>query len=116
MSAPHARLPPAGDAGTSHSASQLSAELKQACTALWSATLSLMTAFMQTPAPAHRYLLAQRIARNFVTLNEQECFGALDRATFGRLAVRWQTKADLLAPQSRRPDNSWGFPAFLGRR
>lgn len=70
--------------------------LLQACTALWLATLSLMTAFMRTPAPAHRYLLARRIARNFMTLHEQECFTRRTRATFEKLAKRWQRKAELV--------------------
>ena len=39
--------------------------LERACVALWSATLSLMAAYMQQPAPAHRLLLARRIAANF---------------------------------------------------
>ena len=38
--------------------------LSRACSALWTATLSLMAAFMQTSAPAHRYLIARKIARN----------------------------------------------------
>lgn len=71
----------------------LSPQLLQASRALWLATLSLMTAFMQTPAPAHRVLLARRIARNFDTLARQECFEAGCRASFARLALRWQTQA-----------------------
>jgi hypothetical protein len=69
--------------------------LPQACTALWLATLSLMTAFMHTGAPAHRYLLASRIARNFDTLRGQECFAPRTRASFAKLASRWQRFARL---------------------
>lgn len=72
------------------------AALSQACSALWLATLSLMTAFMQTGAPAHRRLLAHRIARNFDTLRSQECFSRRTRASFARLARRWQRRADRL--------------------
>jgi hypothetical protein len=72
--------------------------LAEACGSLWLATLSLMTAFMHQPAPAHRYLLAKRIARNLSTLREQECFDAATRASFDKLAARWQRKADLLHP------------------
>jgi hypothetical protein len=61
--------------------------------ALWLATLSLMTAFMQTQAPAHRLLLARRIARNFETLKQQECFDSGTRASFGRLQGRWLAQA-----------------------
>jgi hypothetical protein len=74
------------------------AALSQACTSLWLATLSLMTAFMRTSAPAHRYLLARRIARNFDTLREQECFTPRTRAGFARLARRWHGKAQVLSP------------------
>lgn len=72
--------------------------LREACTALWRATLSLMVAFMKTGAPAHRYLLARRIARNFDLLCRQDCFNADCRSTFGKLARRWETKADRLTP------------------
>jgi hypothetical protein len=77
--------------------------LEQACTALWLATLSLMTAFMQTAAPAHRYLLARRIARNFETLRGQECYGDAARARFASLAQRWSHKAELLSPHREEP-------------
>jgi hypothetical protein len=70
--------------------------LQDASRALWLATLSLMTAFMQVQAPAHRCLMARRIARNFDTLREQECFTADCRARFARLGSRWHEKADLL--------------------
>src|SRR3954466_13720552 len=62
--------------------------------ALWLATLSLMTAFMQMQAPAHRLLLARRIARNFDTLSGQECFDEDTRASFTRLQARWQAHAE----------------------
>lgn len=65
---------------------------------MWSATLALMTAFMQMQAPAHRYLLARRIARNFETLAGQECFDSGCRGSFGRLALRWQRQAEQFAP------------------
>jgi hypothetical protein len=62
-----------------------------------------MTAFLQTPAPAHRYLLARRIARNFETLAQQECFDSGCRASFGRLGQRWAARAEQLAPQPVQP-------------
>ncbi|RYG12890.1 MAG: hypothetical protein EON92_07080 [Burkholderiales bacterium] len=77
--------------------------------ALWLATLSLMTAFMQNPAPAHRYLLARRISGNFDTLRQQDCFATVNRQAFERLALRWQQQAQHLAP-ARRP----GSQGFLG--
>jgi hypothetical protein len=77
--------------------------LAQANRALWTATLSLMAAFMQNTAPAHRYLLARRIARNFDTLSRQDCFDQGCRASFGRLAARWQARADQHAPEGPRP-------------
>jgi len=70
--------------------------LAQASSSLWLATLALMTAFMRTGAPAHRLLLARRIARNFDTLREQDCFTRSTRAVFAKLAQRWQRKAKLL--------------------
>jgi hypothetical protein len=74
------------------------AELAQASRALWLATLALMTAFMQHGAPAHRCLLARRIARNLDTLSRQpECFGRDCCARFARLASRWQHRAEGLA-------------------
>lgn len=73
--------------------------LSQACASLWLATLSLMTAFMQQPAPAHRYLLARRIERNFATLRAQpECFSPGTLAKFEALERRWQLKAERLSP------------------
>ena len=76
----------------------LAHQLANANRALWIATLSLMTAFMQTAAPAHRYLLSRRIARNFETLSGQDCFDTGSRASFGRLATRWQARSEQLAP------------------
>lgn len=73
--------------------------LMQASTSLWLATLSLMTAYMQQRAPAHRLMLARRIARNFDTLRQQECFGERTRARFTQLARRWQRTADSLSPE-----------------
>ncbi|HEY1230453.1 MAG TPA: hypothetical protein VGF26_24355 [Ramlibacter sp.] len=72
--------------------------LHEASRALWLATLSLMAAFMQTQAPAHRYLLARRIARNFETLRTQDCFSPECRRRFDRLGARWQRQADRLRP------------------
>ena len=73
------------------------AALHDASRALWLATLSLMAAFMQQQAPAHRLLMARRIARNFDTLRAQECFSRDCRARFARLGRRWQARADALA-------------------
>ena len=80
--------------------------LAQASRALWLATLSLMTAFMQTSAPAHRVLLARRISRNFDTLSRQDCFDTGCRASFTRLARRWQVRAEQFAPDGPRPATS----------
>jgi len=76
--------------------------LADANRALWMATLSLMTAFMQTPAPAHRHLLAGRISRNFDTLSRQDCFDAGCRGSFERLSHRWQVQSDRFAPDAPR--------------
>jgi hypothetical protein len=103
--APSPLLHDTAPAGAPASPAQL---LSQASRALWSATLSLMTAYMQHQAPAHRLLLARRIARNLDTLARQECFTSGCRATFGRLALRWQGLADQLAPE--RPQR---LPALL---
>lgn len=78
-------------------------ELAQACRALWVATLSLMTAFMQNQAPAHRYLLARRISNNLATLKQQECFSPESQATFAKLCRRWNDKADRLGQQQSLP-------------
>jgi hypothetical protein len=83
--------------------------LSRACTALWVATLSLMTAFMQTPAPAHRYLIARKIAKNLNLLQEQDCFTTECRMIFSNLARRWTVKADQLARQEDRPRGGFGL-------
>jgi hypothetical protein len=91
-------------------ASDLAVQLASACAALWTATLSLMVAFMKTPAPAHRYLIARKIARNFATLHEQgDCFSGPSRASFLRLSRRWSERADRLAPQEQRPRGGIGL-------
>ena len=86
----------------------LASQLASACTALWTATLSLMAAFMQTPAPAHRLLMARRIARNFATLQQQDCFSTASRASFSKLSRRWNDKADRLAREEQRPRGGIG--------
>src|SRR6266542_1713768 len=77
--------------------------LSRACAALWMATLSLMTAFMQTPAPAHRYLIARKIAKNLGLLREQECFTAECRMIFSNLSQRWTVKAEQLSQHEDQP-------------
>lgn len=77
------------------------AALAQACQSLWLATLSLMAAYMQQRAPAHRLLLARRIVRNFETLKEQECFSAQLRARFAKMAERWERTAKSLSPEGQ---------------
>jgi hypothetical protein len=84
----------------------LPSALNDASRALWLATLSLMTAFRQTQAPAHRLLMARRIARNFDTLRQQECFTPECRSRFERLVIRWNAQADRLQ----------GKPTGLGER
>src|SRR4051812_32645288 len=95
---------------------QAAATLSKACTALWAATLSLMTAFMHQPAPAHRYLMARKIASNFALLQDQPCFTRQARESFARLAKRWGEKADRLSPHPVEPPRG-GFtlarPAWL---
>ena len=86
--------------------------LHDASRALWLATLSLMAAFMQTQAPAHRYLLARRIARNFETLRAQECFSGDCRRRFGKLHARWTAQADRLRDPDRAPS---GWQQLLHR-
>jgi hypothetical protein len=92
---------------TDHSAQMVA--LSRACVALWMATLSLMTAFMQTPAPAHRYLIARKIARNLATLREQDCFTRECRMIFSNLSQHWTAKANQLAPQEDRPRGGIGL-------
>lgn len=94
---PHQNHPP--PIASPAAADDGAADLARACRALWLATLSLMTASMQTPAPAHRLLLARRIARNLHTLRAQECFTPECRERFARLARRWEGHAQRLQPQ-----------------
>ena len=83
--------------------------LQRACTALWVATLSLMTAFLHNTAPAHRYLLARKIAKNLAMLREEEqVFSPECRMIFSNLAQRWSAKADLLAHQNQHPNGGVG--------
>jgi hypothetical protein len=104
------------DCVTPSEAERLAAQLAEACTALWTATLSLMTAFMQTRAPAHRYLIARRIARNLATLQAQDCFSAPSRASFAKLSRRWSDKADRMASQQQRPRGGIGLlPGLFNR-
>lgn len=100
LASPAFPFAPAGAAPST--ASQQALALANACRALWSATLSLMTAFMQIQAPAHRLLLARRISRNLHTLSRQDCFDAGCRATFRRLAGRWQARCEQLSPEGER--------------
>jgi hypothetical protein len=94
-------MPASAVAPTSPAAAPAASELAQACSALWLATLSLMTAFMQNPAPAHRLLLARRISRNLGTLQAQDCFDADCRRRFARLSRRWADTAQALDPQQQ---------------
>lgn len=87
--------------------------LSEASRALWLATLALMAAFMQTQAPAHRLLMARRIARNFATLRELECFSADCRGRFARLGARWSERADVLAG---KPAPLAGWRGLFGLR
>lgn len=85
--------------------------LAHACSALWVATLALMTAFMQTAAPAHRYLIARKIARNLGTLHEEDAvFSTECRAVFHNLSQRWGAKADQLAPVHDPSHSGTGSP------
>ncbi|MDB5874589.1 MAG: hypothetical protein JWQ07_4031 [Ramlibacter sp.] len=93
--------------------------LSRACTALWVATLSLMTAFMGTSAPVHRLRIARKIASNFELLREQrDCFSPECCASFSNLAKHWTAKADQLARQEDRPRGGLGLfrPALFGVR
>ena len=90
-------------AAPTHQGDTVAAALAAANRALWLATLGLMTAYMQTPAPAHRYLLARRISRNFETLATQDCFDSGCRASFGRLGQRWQARSEQFAPPAVQP-------------
>ena len=103
--------PPLPPAPALLSTSEAAQALAGANRALWLATLGLMTAFMQTAAPAHRYLLARRISRNFETLSHQECFDTGCRASFGRLGHRWLARSEQFAPKPVQPIR--GFLRFL---
>lgn len=74
--------------------------LRDACIALWLATLSLMAAYMKCPARGQRHMIARRISRNFATLCEQGCFATPARTSFARLSARWRDTAECLAPAS----------------
>lgn len=100
----------AAHAATTESRARDKLALTQACSALWVATLSLMTAFMQTAAPAHRYLIARKIAKNLAMLREEEAvFSPECRMIFNNLAQRWSAKADRLAPAQGRPRDGTGL-------
>ena len=98
---------PAAPANTSPHAAAANDDriaLQRACTALWVATLALMTAFMHNNAPAHRYLIARKIANNLSMLHREELvFTAECRLIFSNLAQRWTTKAEQLAHQDNQP-------------
>ncbi|MHB1124002.1 MAG: hypothetical protein ACYC0T_14960 [Ramlibacter sp.] len=94
----------AADAATAESRARDKLALTQACSALWVATLSLMTAFMQNAAPAHRHLIARKIAKNLAMLREEEAvFSPECRMIFNNLAQRWSAQADQLAARQERP-------------
>ena len=90
--------PPAFALAPSARAAQ--ARLVAANRALWAATLALMAAYLQTPGCAQRHDLALRIARDLEILSGQDCFDGGCRATFARLAGRWQARAEQLAPRT----------------
>lgn len=92
------------------------AQLASACRALWLATLSLMTAYMQNTAPAHRCLLARRISRNLATLAVQPgVFGAGNCERFRQLAGHWQARADSLADNRQGASRVRGLMHALAR-
>ncbi|NKE67162.1 hypothetical protein RAMLITH_15160 [Ramlibacter sp. RBP-2] len=106
----------AAHAATSESRARDKLALTQACSALWVATLSLMTAFMQTAAPVHRHLIARKIARNLALLRAEEAvFSAECRMIFDNLAQRWSAKADQLAPEQERPREQAGLRAAIAK-
>ncbi|TWO73304.1 hypothetical protein FN976_00190 [Caenimonas sedimenti] len=91
-------------------------QLVLACRALWLTTLSLMTAFMHTCAPAHRHLLARRIGRNLATLAGQpDVFGADNCSRFDRLAAHWQAQAERFAPNADASSGGRGLLHALAR-
>lgn len=82
--------------------------LAQACRSLWLATLALMTAYLHTRAPAHRQLLAARIARNFGTLvREAPAFAPQAQPRFAALARHWQAIARAHAQPLQTQRASW---------
>ena len=87
--------------------------LARACTALWVATLSLMTAFMQTHAPAHRHLIARKIAKNLGILCQETCFTAECRMIFSNLSQRWSAKAEQLAQHGSTDERPRGGIGML---
>jgi hypothetical protein len=99
-------------AATDHRRSEAEA-LSRACTALWVATLSLMTAFMQTSAPAHRHLIARKIAKNLGMLCQETCFTAECRMIFSNLSQRWNAKAEQLARHDSRDERPRGGIGML---
>lgn len=105
MNPPQADTPALLDADVDANAVKLS----RACAALWTATLALMTAFMQNPAPAHRVLIARKIAKNLKVLHEQDCFTTECRMIFSNLAQRWTAKADLLSRPDDPPHGGFGM-------
>jgi len=72
------------------------ARLAAANGALWTATLSLMTAFLQVD-PCQRHVLAGRIARNLEILSGQDGFDDSCRASLACLAARWRRRAGVSA-------------------
>src|SRR4051794_20540846 len=98
FAAPSRPTPPLPSAASGPPA-EAAAALATANRALWLATLSLMTAFMQVHAPAHRLLRARRTARNSDPLPRQECFDEGPRASFPRLQARWQAHAEQFDPK-----------------
>lgn len=104
----------AADAAFRPAADEAHLALQRACTALWVATLSLMTAFMHNNAPAHRCLIARKIAKNLNMLHEEEqVFTVECRMIFSNLAQRWTAKADQLALQDERPRGGIRQPVRL---
>lgn len=112
--------PHAVEASASHAAlpaAQLARlQLAQACRALWLATVSLMTAFMHTSAPAHRQQLARRIARNLATLaGQRDIFSAADCGRFERLGAHWLSRAEACAGRTDAPRGGRGLLQMLAR-
>jgi hypothetical protein len=99
----------ANDSIALHSDNPDAIALTRACMALWMATLSLMTAFMQNPAPAHRLLIARKIAKNLGMLHEQDCFTTECRMIFSNLSQRWMARANQMAQQVDHPRGGIGL-------